>query len=307
MRIDVIVPVYEPTDKLKRVIQSLQRQTLKPEHIWLLHTEDGVDLSWTNNIDGQVPVREIMVKKADFDHGGTRDMGIRLSDADVVILLTQDAIPAGSDLFEKMTKPLAEERVAVSYARQIPGDECDMIERYTRMFNYPKVSRRKTMADIETLGIKTYFCSDVCSAYRKDVYIQLGGFEKKIIFNEDMVYAAKAIHNGYEIAYEAEAAVIHSHNHSNIQLLKRNFDLGVSQKCYPEIFENVKSEAEGIRLVKETAKYLLKKKRPFLIISLIIRSGCKYIGYRLGKNYEKLPKVFIRILTKNPKYWEKMG
>ena len=35
------------------------------------------------------------LSKAEFDHGATRDRGIRLSDADVCICMTHDASPGG--------------------------------------------------------------------------------------------------------------------------------------------------------------------------------------------------------------------
>jgi rhamnosyltransferase len=103
-----------------------------------------------------------------------------------------------------------------------------------------------------------------------------------------MIYAAKVIENGYKIAYAAEAEVIHSHNYSALQQFHRNFDLGVSQKEHPEIFEGIKSESEGIRLVKKTAAHLWKNKCKMQILPMIIQSGFKFLGYRFGKNYTKL-------------------
>lgn len=67
------------------------------------------------------------------------------------------------------------------------------------------------------------------------------------------------IQAGYGIAYAADAKVIHSHNYSCMQQFHRNFDLGVSQAEHPEIFASVKSEGEGIRLVKQTFRYLLSR------------------------------------------------
>jgi rhamnosyltransferase len=176
---------------------------------------------------------------------------------------------------------------------------------YTRTFNYPEISRIKTKDDIEKMGIKAFFCSNVCAAYKREVFVQLGGFETPIIFNEDMVYAAKVLHNGRKIAYAADAVVRHSHNYSALSQLKRNFDLGVSQSCYPEIFEHISSEKEGIRLVLETADKLIRAKKPMKIVKLGVHSISKYVGYRLGRNYEKIPKRCIAMLTTNPAYWMK--
>ena len=44
-------------------------------------------------------------------------------------------------------------------------------------------------------------------------------------------------------------------------------------------------------MVKATAKYLIRSGQPLEIWNLIYQSGCKYMGYFLGKRYEKLPKM----------------
>ena len=73
-----------------------------------------------------------------------------------------------------------------------------------------------------------------------------GGFEKKAIFNEDMIYAAKVIENKQKVYYNAKARVIHSHNYNFAQQFHRNFDMAVSQAQHPEIFRKVSSEKEGM-------------------------------------------------------------
>lgn len=161
------------------------------------------------------------------------------------------------------------------------------------------------MEDLSQIGIKTFFCSNVCAAYRKDIYERMGGFITRTIFNEDMIMAGTMIKAGYAVYYATDARVIHSHNYGNLQQFKRNFDLAVSQADHPEIFQGVPSESEGIRLVKKTAAYLVRTGRPWMIVTLVISSGFKFLGYRCGKMYRRLPKWMIRKFTMNPAYWEK--
>lgn len=301
-----MIPVYGPGKELKKLLYRMQQQTLLPKRMILMHTEDGLDLSWAKEAGIKIPVTEILLQPEQFDHGGTRDWAMKESSSEVVIFMTQDAVPMDRRLVEKLVDALVQEdEIAVSYARQVAGKDSDLLERYIRRFNYPEESRVKSKENIETLGIKTYFCSNVCAAYKREVYEKLGGFETHIIFNEDMVFAAKAITAGYKIAYQAEAVVAHTHTYTHVQQLKRNFDLGVSQAAYPEIFEHISSEKEGGRLLKETTGYLLKKKKPLMVGRLITLSACKYIGYRLGKMHGKLPRCWIKRLTMNPRYWEK--
>ena len=155
------------------------------------------------------------------------------------------------------------------------------------------------------MGIKTFFCSNVCAAYRMELFRRLGGFEKRTIFNEDMIYAGRAVKAGYAIYYASKARVVHSHNYSGLTQFHRNFDMAVSQADHPEIFEMAPSENEGIRLVKSTAGFLVKQKKPWLIVPLLWQSGCKYLGYLLGKNYKKLPMSLVRAFSMQKSYWDK--
>ncbi len=109
------------------------------------------------------------------------------------------------------------------------------------------------------MGLRLFLFKRMRHVPQKSVYDRLGGFEKHTIFNEDMIFAGKIIQDGGSIVYVAEAQVIHSHNYGNMEQLRRNFDLAVSQAQHPEIFSMAKSESEGMKLVKQTAAYLVKK------------------------------------------------
>ena len=90
------------------------------------------------------------------------------------------------------------------------------------------------------MGIKTFFASNVCCAYDREKFWFQGGFIQKTIFNEDMIFAGKAVlQDDYAIAYVApyrdisvssqEAGVprirIHDIRHSAVSLL---IDMGFS-------------------------------------------------------------------------------
>lgn len=302
--VDIIIPTYRPDETVVYLIKKLLKQTYPIHEIHIIDTETGIFPKELKNLSDKIRISKI--KPEQFDHGGTRHEGAMQSHTDIIVYMTQDAMPVNEYLVEELVKAFDNEKIAAAYARQLPNSKCNVIERYTRAFNYPEQSRIKSLKDLETLGIKTYFCSDVCAAYRKSVYESLGGFEEKTIFNEDMIMAAKIIQSGGLVKYVAEAKVIHSHNYNCKQQFQRNFDLAVSQVEHPEVFQNIKSESEGMRLVKNTMIYLIKIKKPWLIIKLILQSGFKYMGYCLGKKYGQLPMWLIKKCTMNQRYWEKM-
>ena len=304
--IDVIIPVYKPTEYLLSLLLMLKKQTVKPDRVIIINTGREYWEAFFGDFDvlAKYPFIELHhIEKKDFDHGRTRNLGVSYSNADFFLLMTDDAVPDDEFMIERMLAAFDDDRVGMCYARQIPHKGCHAIEKYTRLFNYPTKSLTKGSKDIDTMGIKAFFASDVCCMYRREVFDVQGGFIQKTIFNEDMIFARKMIDAGRLIRYEAGAKVRHSHNYTGISYLKRNFDLGVSQADHPEIFGDVKSEGEGIKLVKQTARFLLKKLMPWMIVKLIYQSGCKYIGFFLGKRYRKLPKSMILRLTMTPMYF----
>ncbi|MCI8834367.1 MAG: glycosyltransferase family 2 protein [Ruminococcus sp.] len=300
-KVDIIIPTCEADERTVQAVKRLLKQSYPIGHIYIINTDKGAFPVELEHLSDKIQITHILPEQ--FDHGGTRHQGAMQSHAEILIYLTQDALPVNETLVEKLVEPFADERVGAVYARQLPTGDCRLIERYTRTFNYPPEGRVKSEEDLPELGIKTYFCSNVCAAYRKSIYESLGGFEQKVIFNEDMIMAGRIIQSGYKVVYAAEAQVIHSHNDSCIRQMKRNFDLAVSQVEHPEIFEEIKSEKEGIRLVRQTARYLLQQKKPWLLFSLFAKSGFKYLGYWLGKHYRKLPRWLVLRCTMNRGYW----
>ncbi len=306
--VDIIIPTYKPGEKFIKILDMLEKQTYPVNRIIVVNTEEKyfdrlLFSEPRKKFNEKVIVRHI--SKREFDHGRTRRLAVSLSKADIFICMTDDAVPADEHLVERLVLALSQEKVAVAYARQLAGEKSSEIECFTRNYNYPDKSLVKSEADLPKLGIKTYFCSNVCAAYWRSIYEELGGFVKHTIFNEDMIYAAGAVKSGYRIAYEAEAKVYHSHDYTNLQQFHRNFDLGVSQAQHPEVFEGISSEGEGIRMVKQTAAHLKAKKQSGKIFGLYVTSGFKFLGYQFGKRYRILPKWMIRRFTMNKGYWEK--
>lgn len=305
-KVDVIIPVYKPDQGFLTLLEKLETQDVSVNRIIIMNTEQKYLDRLLYGTALERKYHNITVKhlsKREFDHGRTRNQGVRQSDADVFVMMTQDAVPADEYLIEQLLEGLRGEKVAVSYARQLPVKGCGEIERYIRQFNYPKTSCVKTKEELGELGIKTFFCSNVCAAYKREIFDALGGFVNRAVFNEDMLYAAKAVEAGYGIAYAAGAKVFHSHNYTCRQLFSRNFDLGVSQADHPEVFAAYPSESEGVRLVKALVKHLKEKGMWRAIPYALVQSGFKYAGYFCGKRYRRLPGRFVAAMSSSKEYW----
>ena len=121
---------------------------------------------------------------------------------DYTLFMTQDAVPAGDRYIERLTAPLGTDKtIALVSGRQLPKPDARRFEQFVRAFNYPDEPSVRGAEDLPSYGIKTFFASDVCSAYRRTAYMECGGFAP-VNTNEDMLMAARLIALGHKVAYE---------------------------------------------------------------------------------------------------------
>jgi rhamnosyltransferase len=245
-----------------------------------------------------------VIERRDFNHGGTRQLAVKhLSNSDVIVFMTQDAIIASPDAIERLLKPFGNDSVGLAFGRQLPHLDAGLIGAHARLFNYPDRSEIRALGSEKRLGLKAAFVSDSFAAYRRRALLDVGGFPPNVIFGEDMVVAARMLLSGWKVAYQADASVYHSHDYSLIQEFRRYFDIGVLHNRESWLLEQFgKPEGEGMRFVKSELSYLLRH-NPALIPNSIFRTGLKYVGYRLGRMEERLPYCIKPTLSLNRNYW----
>ena len=179
LRVDVIIPTYKPGKKFSRLLKMLSMQTYPIGKIIVMNTEKAY---WNDKgFEGIGNLEVHHLSKEEFDHGATRNRGARYSRADIMVFMTDDAVPADERLIEHLTAAFDQrgpggESVIMAYARQLPDKDCAMAERFTRSFNYPEDSCIKTKEDLGKMGIKTFFASNVCCAYDREKFWFQGGF-----------------------------------------------------------------------------------------------------------------------------------
>ena len=118
--VDLVVPVYKPDEKFDKLMQMLQRQTYPIGKILLMNTEEEYFPKRGYEELPHVEVRHL--RKEEFDHGGTRHSAASLLDGDLILFLTQDAIPQDEYLVERLAVAFEDKQVAAAYARQC--DRC---------------------------------------------------------------------------------------------------------------------------------------------------------------------------------------
>lgn len=285
MKISVIIPTLNAERWISQQLDMLLAQTLEAE---LLVIDSGSTDATCSLVRAHADrVRLIEIPKKVFDHGGTRDFALRQSAGDYVLFFTQDAIPTDTHCIEKLLPAFSSPDVAAVYGRQIAHPDAPEYEKLTRQFNYPDQARIWRESDIPRYGVKSYFFSNVCSAYRRDAYLAVGGFDAPIITNEDMMMAAKLLHAGYALVYTPEAAVYHSHRYTLREEYRRNIKIGLVMEQYRPRLTGAEADAEGWRMLRFVGSELARRRLYGELLSFYTHVGVRFAGNRIGKIMDK--------------------
>ena len=260
-RISVVILTLNAEREIREQLERLLEQNIKPLEILVIDSSSTDRTASIVNEYSDYGVKLVEIERGSFDHGGTRAYGAEIAQGDVLVYLTQDARPANEKMLEQLIMPLRNPWIGMSYGRQIPRVGAKCYEALTREFNYPPKSHIRSSSDIHEMGIKAFFCSDSCAAYRRDAYIRCGGFEKPCSTNEDMFMAAKMLHAGYSIAYTASAEVFHSHNLTFIQQYRRSKASAVEMARHKALLGNIPVVSEGARMVIYVFSGLIKHRK----------------------------------------------
>lgn len=223
-RVSVLMPTWRGIEFLERVLTALAAQKLALPWDFLAIDSGSDDGTW--ELLGKfektfpVPFRRERIHKVEFDHGDTRNLLAARSTGDLLVYLTQDAIPSGPDWLARLTENFTDPRVAAAYCKNVPRPDAQLL---TKIFSagdpsYAAGRRETRLPDAETYARLSahekrllWNFNDVASALRREMW-ERHPFPRTW-FGEDVLQARALLEAGFTVVYDDEATVEHSHDY----------------------------------------------------------------------------------------------
>ena len=301
MRLSVIIPTLNAEKQIGLLLSKLYDQTLPPYEIIVV---DSSSDDKTRAIAESAGAKVLVIPRNDFRHGRTRNEAVKRAEGDILIFLTQDALPANDEMLSHLTAPLKDPLVGASYGRHVPKPTDSPVEQFVRFFNYPPASRIQSWELLPEVGIKALFFSNVCSAIKKDIFEEIHGFPENVVVAEDFYFAAKLLSSGYKIAYTSRAEVIHSHNYTLSSLFRRYFDVGAAFSEMRPLLSDGILQNEGKRFVINCLHFLRRNQQYRYLPQALVHICVKWLAFQLGSKSSYFPKKVKKWLSMHPHYWE---
>ena len=300
-QVSVIIPTLNAASHLPRIIESLRAQSLSALEIFVIDSNSD---DQTTEIADSAGIRWETIPRELFNHGRARNMAADLADGNVLVFLSQDAMPKDDTFLEGLTRPIFEGKAVAVTARQIPYPDASPLEEYARHANYPRESHIRTEADVAEMGVMAYFFSNAASAVRRDTIEAIGGFPEDVVVNEDMKLCADLLHAGYAVAYQAEAEVFHSHEFDLRDQFGRYFDIGVFFDQAGEPIGDLNPIGRGRLFAFGQIRYLVDNRQWKWIPASIIESILKFVAFQFGKYGHALPRWVKRLFSRQKYFWD---
>ncbi len=279
MIVDIICPLYNAEKYIENLHKSFEmQQDVQIGNIRYVITKGN------DNTEEKVKKLKCIyriIEPKDFSHSLVREKEAFESNADIVVFVTQDIIIERKDWLKKLIEPIEKNEAEACYSRQICAN--NSMEKYTREKNYPDKSSIVSKEDIPKLGLRAFFFSDASSAIKRDIFVELNGYDfTDMPISEDMYIAYKLITGGYKIKYCAESEVIHSHDFTLKEQYKRYYETGkfFKQNAY---LNRYKVNSTGGKLAFYILKRAVEEKNWKVIMKWLPNMGARFLGMKLGK------------------------
>lgn len=201
---------------MERCLQSICSQTLKPDEIIIIDSASEDD---SKEIAQQFGAKIIGIRPEEFDHGLTRNLGVKNATGDLVYLTVQDAWIDDNSLFQRMAAHFDDPEVMAVTGHQAVSHEKDKnpVRWYRRYSAYNtevrQISNGTHLKDLpQSEQMKLISWDNVVAMYRRVALQELPFVQTEM--SEDWMWSYQALERGWKLLRDSSLVVYHYHHHT---------------------------------------------------------------------------------------------
>ncbi len=299
--VSVVIPIINAAPYLPALLDRLAAQQPAPPAEIILVDSGSTDDSRAI-ASARANVRIVPIEN--FSHGRARNLGIQTAGGDIVVLLTQDALPQDNQWLAALLAPLADPAVAAVFSRQVPRPDAPPTENFFLNYHFPPGAPRRWQADAQTAPAfgRTVFFSNVSAAIRRSC-LPAHPFDETLIMSEDQQLARDLLAAGHAIVYQPASVVVHSHRYSLNLAFRRYFDSVYSlTQIFPE-HDMQASASLGLRYLRQETWFIIRR-HPWYLPYYILYTMAKTAGTIAGHYAGRMPRKLARFCSLHRYHWD---
>jgi glycosyltransferase involved in cell wall biosynthesis len=222
MNCSIIIRAYNEEKHIGRLLEGIRQQTLRDVEIILV---DSGSTDRTVSLAESFGARVVHIPSAEFTFGRALNLGVQAATRKLVVIASAHVYPVYPDWLESLLRPFEKERIALTYGKQRGPETAKFSEQQIYHQWYPDISKPRQA---------TAFCNNANAAIRRDLW-EKNPYDETLTGLEDLAWGKWAKEQGYDIAYVAEAEIIHIHNETPTGVFNRyRREAMAFKRIYPE-------------------------------------------------------------------------
>jgi glycosyltransferase involved in cell wall biosynthesis len=199
MRCSIVIRAYNEEKHLPRLLEGLRLQTVTDAEVVLV---DSGSTDFTAEIAENFGAKVIHIRPNEFTFGRSLNLGVEAASAPFIVIASAHVFPVYPDWLESLLEPFSDPQVALTYGKQRGGETTKFSEHQIFTQWYPQHSDPQQAHP---------FCNNANAAIRRSIW-EKHRYDESLTGLEDLAWANWVLHEGYAVAYVAEAEIIHVHH-----------------------------------------------------------------------------------------------
>ncbi|WP_138995131.1 glycosyltransferase [Larkinella sp. C7] len=218
MTCSIIIRAFNEEAHIGKLLNGIKQQETSTDLEVILVDSGSKDN--TVRIAESYGAKIVRIRPEEFSFGRALNIGCQQASGDILLFASAHVYPVYTNWIDQMLKPFEDQKVALTYGRQIGNQLSKYSEQQLFAKWFPAVSNYNQQIP---------FCNNANTAIRRSLWKELP-YDETLTGLEDLHWASEILQRGYRIAYDADATIVHVHEETPRKIFNRYYREAIAFK-----------------------------------------------------------------------------